>query len=260
MALTLLIGSAIGMSLGLLGAGGSVLAVPALVYLGGHAVADAIRASLLVVAASATAGAIPHLRAGGVPWRSALVFGFAGLGGALVGAYTTHQLTEETVLGSFAAVMVVAGLLMFRNAKHEDGAAVDNVSRDDIWRTRPLHVVALGLAAGFLSGFLGVGGGFLIVPVWTVVFGYPMQAAVGASLIVIAINAVAGFGYHLQYGDLDFTVAAGFVGFGVGGAVAGARLGERVRSAQLARWFGWLVIAVGLFVLAQVAMGESQFS
>lgn len=244
-------GGAIGMSLGMLGGGGSILAVPALVYGLGQPVRDAVPTSLLVVGGSAVAGALSHLRSGKVPWRSALLFGAAGIAGSFGGAWMNHRLDEDALLIGFALLMLVAATAMLRRSgPRDEGAAAE--SCENAWRDRPLEVVAVGLGVGVLTGLFGVGGGFILVPAWTLAMGCPVQVSIGASLLVIVLNSAGAFVAHMGIGSINLGVALPFATAGVVGAVAGERVAGRVTGARLARWFAYLIVGVALFVLVQV--------
>src|SRR5581483_10609943 len=181
-----------------LGAGGSILTVPILVYALGVPVQAATGTSLAIVGLNAAAGAADQLRRGRVLPRTGLAFGASGLVGALAGAWLNHQLQGEVVLVLFSLLMVGAAAAMLRRrpADRSDGFEERYDARG--W----LRLAAVGLGIGFLSGFFGVGGGFLIVPALVLVLGLPMRYAVGTSLLAIALNAVWGLAGHLSFGGL----------------------------------------------------------
>lgn len=257
MLLAALFGAAIGVSLGMLGGGGSILAVPALVYGLGQPVRDAVPTSLLVVGGSAVAGALSHLRSGKVPWRSASLFGAAGIAGSFAGALVNHRLDEDALLVGFSALMLVAaGAMLRKRVSKEDAAAAK--SCENAWRERPGMVVAVGLGVGILTGLFGVGGGFILVPAWTLAMGCPVQVSIGASLFVIVLNSIGAFISHLGSGSIDLGVALPFMIAAIAGAVIGERLADRVAGERLSRWFAYLVVGVALFVLAQVLVLDGQ--
>lgn len=251
MVLAAAFGVAIGVSLGMLGGGGSILAVPVLVYGLGQPVRDAVPTSLLVVGGSAMAGALSHLRSGRVPWRSASLFGVAGIAGSFGGAWVNHRLREDLLLIGFSILMLVAAAAMLRKRGERDETAAAT-SCENAWRERPLMVVAVGLGVGALTGLFGVGGGFILVPAWTLAMGCPVQVSVGASLFVIVLNSGGALLSHMGSGSIDVTVALPFTAAAVVGAVVGERLAARVAGDRLSRWFAYLVVAVAVFVLAQV--------
>lgn len=240
LALELLLGFAIGLSLGLLGGGGSILTVPALVYLIGQSPQTAVTTSLAIVGANSVLGASFHGAAGSLDWRVALVFGGAGMPLAFLTGGLSHFFPPALLLVAFALLMVVIGGLMLQQQKVQ--AALP--AKPSWWR-----VAASGAGIGALTGVLGVGGGFLIVPALVLLVGLPMQSAVGASLVVIAMNSVAGLLGHLSGAPLDWAVTLSFVVAGLGGTLLGARLAERLPAEQLRRAFGWFVLILAAFLL-----------
>lgn len=256
MLLAVLVGGAIGVSLGMLGGGGSILAVPALVYVLGQPVRDAVPTSLLVVGGSAAAGALSHLRAGSVPWRSALLFGAAGIGGSFAGAWFNHRLGEDVLLIGFAILMLgaAAAMLRKRGGQEKESAAL---SCENAWRERPVMVIAVGLGVGVVTGLFGVGGGFILVPAWTLAMGCPVRVSVGASLLVIVLNSAGALVAHAGVGTIDMSIAVPFTVAAVVGAIAGERIGESVAGPRLSRWFAFLVVGLALFVLTQVLFLDS---
>ncbi len=251
MLLAVPMGGAIGVSLGMLGGGGSILAVPALVYALGQPVRDAVPMSLLVVGGSAAAGALSHLRAGKVPWRSALLFGAAGIAGSFIGAWFNRRIAEEALLLGFAVLMlVVAAAMLRKQSRKQDPDAAR--SCENAWRERAFTVVSVGLGVGVLTGLFGVGGGFVLVPAWTLAMGCPVQVSVGASLLVVVLNSAGGLVAHGGVGSIDMGIALPFVSAAIVGAVAGERLGERVDAPRLSRWFAYMVVGVAVLVLTQV--------
>lgn len=244
-------GAVIGLTLGALGGGGSILAVPALVYGLGQPVAAAVPMSLLVVGGGAAAGAVPHLRSGKLPWKSALVFGFAGIFGSYLGAKLNHALDERWLMAGFAALMFLAAAAMIFK-KTTDVPAFAAKRCENAWRERPVALVAVGAIVGCLTGVFGVGGGFIIVPAWTLAIGCPARISVGASLMVIAINSAVAFVSHLGFGAIDIGITVAFTSAGITGAIVGGLFSERAESERLQRWFAYLVVGVAVFVLAQV--------
>jgi len=243
--LTLLGALAIGLSLGLLGSGGSILTVPVLHYLAGQPEKLAIGGSLLVVGLIAALAAIPYARQRQVDWHNVAWFGLPGMVGAWLGATLAHWVPGPVQLVAFAAVMLVAAWRMLR-----DGAAV---RPDD--RPHRAAVVGGGFGVGVLSGLVGVGGGFLIVPALVLLAGVPMASAVGTSLAVIALNAFTGFARYLgvlehQSLELDWPVLLAVAGVGVIGSFAGHRLGRHLPQATLRRGFGVFLVLMGLFIAA----------
>jgi hypothetical protein len=249
-ALAIAFGLAIGLSLGLVGGGGSILAVPVLVYVVGQDVKEATTAALLIVGTTALAGAVEHARRGRVRVRTALPFAAAGAAGAVVGTALNRLSSPETILVLLALLLLAAAYGMVRRPA-DDGRSETPARGRGLW----LAVVPAGLGVGVLTGFFGVGGGFLIVPALVLLLGVPMRVAVGTSLLVIAVTSAAAFAAHVTTGGLDWAVAAVFTAAGVAGAVAGSRLAGRVPSARLRQGFAVLVAAVAVLVLAENAAG-----
>lgn len=242
-------GLAVGLSLGLVGGGGSILAVPILVYVLGQEVKDATTASLLIVGATALAGAAGHARQGRVRVRTAVFFAAAGSLGALAGTALNRVASSGTILFLFALLLLAAAYGMVRRA--------DGVERPEaplrghrLW----LVIVPAGLAVGVLTGFFGVGGGFVIVPALVLLIGVPMRVAVGTSLLVIALTSAVAFAAHLSTGSVDWAVALTFTVAGVTGALVGSRLARRVSGTGLRRAFAVLVVGVAVFLLAANAV------
>jgi len=236
-AATVALAAVIGLSLGLLGGGGSILAVPVLVYVAGLEAAEAIPTSLAVVGATSLIACLDHARAGRVDARAAIAFGVTGAVGAAAGARLTPLVGGRGLLLLFALVMLSAGGLMLRPAAPSARAR------------HPWAVPLAGLSVGVLTGFLGVGGGFLVVPALALLARLEMPVAVGTSLAVIAVNAAAGLAGHLGRGELRGGLTLAFTAAAVAGALAGSRLAGRARPAALRRGFALLVILVGLALL-----------
>jgi uncharacterized membrane protein YfcA len=246
--LALPFGLAVGLSLGLVGGGGSILAVPILVYVLGEDVKDATTASLLIVGVTALAGAVDHARGGRVRVRTALPFGAAGGLGAFAGTALNRGASPETILFLFAIVLLAAAFGMVRR-KDNYGRFETAARGRALW----LEVIPTGLGVGVLTGFFGVGGGFVIVPALALLLGLPITVAVGTSLLVIALTSTAALAAHLTTGGLHWGVAGAFTAAGVAGAIAGSRLGERVSSRRLREGFAVLVVAVAALLLVENA-------
>jgi uncharacterized membrane protein YfcA len=236
---------AIGLSLGLLGSGGSILTVPVLHYLLHQPEQVAIAGSLLVVGLIASVACVPFAMAKLVDWRNVLRFGLPGMAGAWVGASLARWLPGTLQLALFAVVMLVAAWRMLRAGPLTADPA----------EPHPAAIVAGGTAVGVLSGLVGVGGGFLIVPALVLLAAVPMSRAVGTSLAVIAMNSFTGFGKYLLVLDakgvaLDWRVLLVIAAIGIAGSMIGSRLGRRLPQATLRKIFGVFLIAMGLFVAA----------
>jgi hypothetical protein len=228
----------IGLSLGLLGGGGSTLALPVLVYVAGIPPTDAVAPSLAIVGATSLFASIAHGVRGQVNVRVAALFGGAGLLGALVGARLTHLVPGRILMFAFAALLLAVGIKMTRGAADPGPRPV---------RSPALALVA-GTAVGTLTGFLGVGGGFVIVPALTSVAGLPIRAAIGTSLVVITLNSAAGFVGHLDQHDLHLGLTLLLASLACVGALLGTALAGRLAAHRLRRAFAGLLVAVGIAV------------
>lgn len=242
--LALALSTLIGVSLGLLGGGGSILAVPVLVYVARVEVHAAIGMSLAIVGATAAVGGLVHARAGRVDLRAAALVGAAGMLAAPLGARASHLVAPRVLLLLFAALMLVVGVLMLHaRAAPRAGA-----------RAHPLATAAAGVGVGLLTGFLGVGGGFLVVPALTMLARLEVHAAVGTSLVVIAANSATGLAAHLEQGAMPLRLTAALTLSAVVGAFAGARLASEIDAARLRRGFALFVLLVGVFLVARNAL------
>jgi uncharacterized membrane protein YfcA len=243
-ALALVLSALIGVSLGLLGGGGSILAVPVLVYVARVPASDAVGMSLAVVGATSLFAALLHGRRGNVDPRLAAVFAVLGAGGAYAGARLTRGLRPELLLVLFSVVMLVAGGLMLRRRPSAPPT-------DAPHRPVALAVVPIALCVGLLTGFLGVGGGFLVVPALVLFGRLPMKLAVGTSLVVIAANSASGFLGHVGDPGLDLAATAAFTGAAILGAAVGERLAGRLSADALRKAFGALVVLLGAAILVR---------
>lgn len=245
--LALLFGALIGILLGVLGGGGSILAVPVLVYAVGLDIDQAIPVSLIVIGIAAAAGALPKLRTGKVQWRLAGVFAAAGIPATFAGSTIGSQLPQSALLLGFAAVMVFAGFRMLRE-DGPTGTACDAAGGIDWRRCAPRSILA-GVAVGLLTGLFGVGGGFLIIPALVLVLGVEMPIAVGTSLLIIVANSAAGVISHLHGLHIDWAIAAAFAATATLTSLIAGHLGTRLNTDRLQRWFAVLVFAVAVFVV-----------
>ena len=237
---------AIGLVLGLLGSGGSILTVPVLVYLAHEPDKVAIAESLAIVGAIAAVGAVPYARQKLVDWHSVLYFGVPGIVGTYGGAALSELIPGAVQLALFAVVMILAAALMFRGKKVDDSA---ERARQPLWL-----IGVEGLFVGVLTGLVGVGGGFLIVPALVLLGGLSMRLAVGTSLLIIAAKSAAGF---WKYTDVlaeagqavDWRLIGIFAVIGIVGSFVGNALGQRVPQAQLKRGFAVFLVVMGVFIL-----------
>jgi uncharacterized membrane protein YfcA len=237
----------VGLSLGLLGGGGSILTVPILVYAVGLEPKAAVAASLAVVGTTSLLGALAHRRAGNVRLRTAAVFGGVAMVGAFAGARLAALISGQVQLVLFALVVLVASVVMLRGR-----GALESADRGDLAREpRLVPMALLAAAVGVMTGLVGVGGGFLIVPALVLVGRIPMKAAVGTSLLVIAMNSASGFlGYAGQVA-LPWGFLAQFTGVAVLGVAVGTALARAAPPTALRRGFAALLLVVGLLVLYQ---------
>lgn len=244
--IALAVGLVIGLLLGMLGGGGSILAVPALVYLLDQDLSSAVPTSLLVVGLASLAGMAEHARAGDVRWRTGVGFAAPGVATSFAGAWLNSRLPEDALLLAFAALMVAVAARML--VAQDRGAG----SRRLEGGARRAGAVGAGAGVGFLTGLLGVGGGFLVVPALALVLGLPMAVAVGTSLLVVVVNSGAGFVANVGGAAIDVGLAATFVAGALVAAVPGARLASRVDEDRLRRLFAALIVVVAVAIVVQV--------
>ncbi|MFD8376646.1 sulfite exporter TauE/SafE family protein [Streptomyces sp. NPDC059688] len=238
--LALAAGAVIGLALGALGGGGSVLAVPALIYLLGFTPVAATTASLVIVTLTSATALTAHAREGHVRWRTGLLFAAAGIGPALLGGALAGHLPAAVLTVAFAAVAAAAAIRMLR----------PHTATDDVAAVRPGPAATAGAGLGAVTGILGVGGGFLAVPALVDVLGMRMREAVGTSLLVITVNALAALTMRAGTADgLDWTVVGPFAGAAVLGAWDGKRLTAKLSGRTLQRAFALALLAVAGFML-----------
>ncbi|MBO0663271.1 sulfite exporter TauE/SafE family protein [Jiella sp. MQZ9-1] len=243
-------GLTVGLVLGLFGGGGSILAVPLLVYVVGVSSTHlALGTSAVAVAASALANLVPHARAGHVKWRCAAVFAASGILGALAGAHVAKAMNGERLLALFGIVMIVVGIAMLRRRSTEGNSAVRLTNESALKLLPPL--VATGFAVGLFSGFFGIGGGFLIVPGLILATGMPLAFAIGTSLVAVAAFGAATAASYAVSGFVDWRLVGLFVGGGLVGGFAGTALGKGLGDGKpwLSRAFAVLVMAVGVSIV-----------
>lgn len=260
----------VGMTLGLMGAGGSIMTVPVLTYLLGHDSKQAIAESLAIVGGIATIASVPYARARLISWRSVVYFGLPGMVGTFAGAWLSGFISGEVQLVLFAFVMLAAAFMMLRGAKgtarvaesrHEEKVAETVVSDSEHSAQASTRLLIVqGLFIGILPGLVGVGGGFMIVPALVLLAGLSMRLAVGTSLVVIALNSVTGFVKHfdlLQDRDLsmDWSVIALFIVVGTIASFAGKQLSGQISQQKLRQSFAYFLLVFGTFVLVKEGYG-----
>ncbi len=241
---------AIGLVLGLLGSGGSILTVPVLVYLAHEPDKVAIAESLAIVGGIALVGAVPYARRKQVDWHSVLYFGVPGIVGTYGGAAAARWVPGAVQLALFAVVMMLAAIPMLRGGKEAEEEALPR-ERQALWK-----VAGEGLAVGVLTGLVGVGGGFLIVPALVLLGGLPMRLAVGTSLLIIAAKSAAGFWKYTDVlaevgQQVDWSLIGLFTAVGIGGSFLGSAFSQRVPQAHLKRGFAVFLVVMGGFILVR---------
>ena len=274
--LSLILGTAIGLSLGALGGGGSILTVPALVYALGVSAKHATGASLLIVGLSALLGMLAHARAGRVRWAPGFTVGLISIVGSLAGTALNRKVDPDVLLLVFALLMFVVAAMMIRrdrtnskptprdpqrahlefaNATHnvvrenvDLAANVIPLSREVVHRRSPLLVAAVGVGVGFLTGFLGVGGGFIVVPSLVLVLSFELAEAVGTSLLIIAISSAFAIAERGGVHGVPPHILWSFAGSAMIAALLGNQIAERVSVRRLNQGFIILVIAVACYV------------
>ena len=261
----LALGLVVGAVVGGLGGGGGVLTVPALVHVLGQDARDATTSSVVIVGITAAAGAVARARGGGIDRRTGTALGAVGIPASYLGTLLNRHVGQPVLLLAFAALTLVAATAMLLDARSPSGPDSDapatggrgsalgtrrRADRAQLLRTL-VAIVLCGAAVGFLTGFLGVGGGFLVVPALVIALRMPMGLAIGTSLLVIALNSVSAFASRLGDLHLDWQVVAPFTLAAVAGTLVGRRVADRLSSAVLTRAFAALLVAVGLLVGVQ---------
>lgn len=236
----------IGISLGLLGGGGSILAVPLLAYVAGLEPQEAIAGSLFVVAVTSAVSLLSHARRGNVRWRIGALFGGASMIGAFAGGLIGGRIPGTVLMIAFAMMMVATAAAMLRRRRPSSASSI----REERISHRWWRILIDGLAVGLITGMVGAGGGFLVVPALVLLAGLSMPAAVGTSLMVITMKSAAGLGGYLTTVALDWTLILMATGAAVAGALLGSRFTDRIPEARLRRAFGVFVLIMGGLVLA----------
>ncbi|WP_137147368.1 sulfite exporter TauE/SafE family protein [Mycolicibacterium sp. CR10] len=243
-ALTVGLAVFVGIALGLLGGGGSILTVPLLAYVAGMDAKQAIATSLLVVGVTSAVGAVSHARAGRVQWRTGLIFGVAGMAGAYAGGLLARFIPGTVLLIGFAVMMIATAVAMLRGRKTIQ-------TTEGAHRMPVPKIIAEGLVVGLVTGLVGAGGGFLVVPALALLGGLPMPVAVGTSLVVIAMKSFAGLAGYLSSVQIDWGLALAVTAAAVVGALIGARLTAMIDPDALRKAFGWFVLGMSSVILAQ---------
>ncbi|BAC17127.1 hypothetical protein HMPREF0290_0486 [Corynebacterium efficiens YS-314] len=244
LAVVVLLATLVGLSLGLLGGGGSILTVPLLTYVAGMDAKEAIAASLFVVGTTSVVSTIAHARRGNVQWRTGLIFGVASMAGAFLGGLLGGFIPSVILMLAFALMMIATATAMLRGRKQR----ADTGEKTAL----PLgKILAEGLAVGLVTGLVGAGGGFLVVPALALLGGLPMPVAVGTSLLVISMKSFAGLAGYMTSVSLDWPLVLAVTGAALVGALIGARLTSVVPEQALRKGFGVFVLVMGVFILYQ---------
>lgn len=243
-----LLATTIGVALGVLGGGGSILTVPLLVYVLGVEAKEAVATSLIVVGATSAVAAVVYARRGDVAWRIALLFAGAGMVGAFAGGVVARWLPGQLLLLLFAGIMLPTAAAMWRGRRPSSTATAHDAPRP---ARRGLRIVGDGLAVGVVTGLVGAGGGFLVVPALALLGGLDMRRAVGSSLVVIALKSFAGFAGYASHVDVDWRLAGVVTAAAVVGTLAGAHVAPRVPTDVLRKGFAVFVCTVAVFLLVR---------
>lgn len=256
------LGFLVGLSLGALGGGGSILAVPVLVYAAGQDPKAATATSLLLVGTAALVGMGDHWRAGRVRVGTGLVFGLSGVGGSLAGSAANRHVDPDVLLLGFSALVCLAAWRMLTGCptctKVGESAelqgrgaaptgAVGTLTRHGIDARTVVTVLAAGTAVGFLTGLFGVGGGFVIVPALALGLKLPMPQAIGTSLLVIAVNSAVALAARLATTSIEWGITVPFTIAAVAGVLTGGRVADRIDAQRSLRWFAALLVAVAAY-------------
>ena len=244
--LGLALAALVGLSLGLLGGGGSILTVPIFVYVLGFAAKPAIAMSLPVVGTTSLVGALGHWRAGNVDLRAALLFGGIAMIGAYAGARLAVFVPGDVQLIMLAVLMLAAAVSMLRSGRRSAATGEPTTASPSFGL-----LAVIGLAVGLTTGLVGIGGGFLVVPALVVLGKVPMKQAVGTSLLVIAMNSAAGFAGYLGQVEIAWGFTAAFTAVAVAGIIAGTYLIRFVSPAALKRGFAVFLLVIGGLMLLQ---------
>ena len=244
---TLVLALLIGASLGTLGSGGSTITMPLLVYVAGVPAHRAVGMSLVIVGATAAVGSWVQARRTGIDLHAAAVFSATGLAGAFLGAKLTHLVSGAALMTIFGALMIAAGARMLARAvppRPGPGAA-------------GVRQAAVGVVLGVLTGFLGVGGGFLVMPALVLLAGLDIRRAVPTSLAIIAVNAAGGLAGQVQHVDLDWPFTLAVLASALTGMLAGTTLAAGLAPERLRSAFAWTILAMGTAVVAREALRAS---
>jgi uncharacterized membrane protein YfcA len=234
----LILAVAVGISLGLLGSGGSIVMLPVLVYVSGVPAQEAVSMSLVIVGGTSLVGAILRFRQGNYHLKATILFTVSGMVGAYFGASLTHLVSQTTLMMIFSGLMLIVGAAMIFEKRKVTG------DRD----SSNVRLLLVGTCVGVLTGFLGVGGGFLIVPALVLFAGIELNKAIGASMAIIAFNSVAGVLGHAQRMTIDWRLTGLFLLAALVGMVIGNQYSARVPEKHLKKVFAWFVVTVAVVI------------
>lgn len=254
MILALVLAALMGVALGMLGGGGSILTVPILLYVIGLPAKQAIATSLLVVGVTSAFAVIAHARAGRVLWRTAALFGGAGMAGAFLGGRLAHFIPSTLLLLGFAAMMLATALAMLRPPRGDAAGAGAGDGDGEVSTAPPRRVARIlvdGLVVGLVTGLIGAGGGFLVVPALVLLGRLPFKTAVGTSLVVIAMKSFAGFAGYLGHVSIDWRLAATVSVVAVAGTLLGGLLTSKVPQRTLRQVFAWFVVVMAVYLVGR---------
>lgn len=242
----LFLSALIGLSLGLIGGGGSIITVPVLVYVLSVEAHEAVRMSLAVVGGTSLVGSFLHWRRDNLRLKTGLIFGVSGIFGALAGSPLTKLLSPPALLMTFALLMLVVAVLMLRR-KEQGSSEIDELHADlSIWKA-----LLAGFGIGVMTGFLGVGGGFLIVPALVMFGGLGMKEAVGTSLFIIFLNCVAGLVGHASQNHFDWKLTGLVTVLAISGAIVGTSLAHKIEAKKLQKGFAVFVLLTAVFLMVK---------
>lgn len=256
------LGLLIGLAMGALGGGGSILTVPVLVYLLGLSAQEATTASLVIVGVAAATASLSHARAHHTRWGTGGLLALLGIPAALLGTVLNRQVDADVLLLCFAVVMLLAAIGMLVRARAVAlGRTSDQNAPSGTDAAGPrsrtgyaARLAAAGLGIGFLTGFLGVGGGFVVVPVLVVLVGIPMATAVGTSLLVISLNSAVALAARAGHGSFEWEVIVPFTLAAAAGSLGGKRIADRLSAGVLTVAFAALLVAVAVYVAARAGL------
>lgn len=231
----------VGLSLGLLGGGGSILTVPILNYVMGMETQEAIASSLVIVALTSLVALVPHWRGQRVSFRTGLPFGLASMIGAFLGGWTAQFIADVVLMIIFAAIMIATSINMIAG---KQGVTANDSPEPKLWIS-----LLIGAGVGAVTGLVGAGGGFLIVPALVIFAGLPMHLAIGTSLLTIVLKNFSALGGHIVSVSINWPVTLAFTAIAILGSLVGARLAVMIPANTLRVSFGWFVLAMGIFVI-----------